>query len=53
MVGELLGGGSLAVDVGVTDLLQVSGDTQHMTTNFYIYIHIYIYVFHDVTIRTR
>ena len=33
-IGELLGGGFLAVDVGVTDLLKVSGDTQHMTTIF-------------------
>ena len=29
--GELAGGGSVAVPVGVSDMLQVTGDSQHMT----------------------
>ena len=30
-MGELAGGGSVAVAVGVSDMRQVTGDTQHLT----------------------
>ena len=50
IVGKLAGGGSVAVAVGVSDMCQVTGDTQHMQAGYtrdlrysiYIYIHIYI-----------
>ena len=40
--GELAGGGSVVVAVGVSDMWQVTGDTQHLTTDTLLKKYIYL-----------